>query len=402
MRKGLFFFLSTTCCFTAFADQGDQGEVALIEPDIYLLTRADSLPRENMEEVSDAYLEGYIQSLVDTHYYEHRVTVIVKDHNVTLYNLPHNDLLSNSITGFVMGVPGVKSVEVKKDVPPAEQDKLKGMEPPRVEGVWFPQSTVLFQPLIADPREPMYYVAFRGGDHIVGNVAIAVAMGDEFPIFRWRDIWTWQGDLQIGISAGIWAVFNFSDVPHKKNHEVSELINTDYLVGIPLTYAVDRWSFRLRVYHISGHLGDEFIVNHPWYINKRKNPSFEAVDFFTAYQFNRYVRGYIGPGFILHSDRSFRLQRLYIEYGFEARMFGRKIGYHRLYGTPFFALHVENWQVRHWGFDVTAKLGYELSKLQGIGRKMRIYVDYHNGYSYEGQFFKKRTQYGEVGLSWGW
>jgi hypothetical protein len=33
---------------------------------------------------------------------------------------------------------------------------------------------------------------------------------------------------------------------------------------------------------------------------------------------------------------------------------------------------------------------------------MRLYVDYHTGYSYEGQFFKKRVNYGEIGLSWGW
>lgn len=394
------FILCSLLCFSAFADQAE--EVALVEPDIYLLTRADSLPVDSMEEVSDAYLEGYIQSLVDSHYYEHRVVVIVKDHNVTLYNLPHNDLLSNSIILFVTGVPGVKSVEVKKEIAPEDAARAKRMEPPRIEGVWFPQSTVLFQPLIADPREPMYYVAYRGGDHVVGKTAIAVAMGDEFPIFRWRDIWTWQGDLQIGISAGIWAVFNFTDVPRKKNHEVSELVNTDYLVGIPLTYAVDRWSFRLRGYHISSHLGDEFIVNHPIYLCKRKNPSFEAIDFFTAYQFNRTVRGYFGPGVIVHSDSSFPMKTLYVEYGFEARMFGHKLNYHRLYGTPFFALHVENWQVRNWGFDFTAKLGYELSKMQGIGRKMRFYIDYHNGYSYEGQFFKKKTQYGEAGFSWGW
>jgi hypothetical protein len=62
---------------------------------------------------------------------------------------------------------------------------------------------------------------------------------------------------------------------------------------------------------------------------------------------------------------------------------------------------LENWQQRHWDLDMTFKLGYEVSKLQGVGRKMRIYVDYHHGFSYEGQFFNKRTQYGELGFSWG-
>jgi hypothetical protein len=95
------------------------------------------------------------------------------------------------------------------------------------------------------------------------------------------------------------------------------------------------------------------------------------------------------------------MKYLYVQYGAELRVLGTKFYYHRLYGTPFFAVHLENWQVRHWDLDATYKIGYEFSKLEGIGRKMRLYIDYHHGFSYEGQFFRKRTQYGEVGFSWG-
>ena len=62
---------------------------------------------------------------------------------------------------------------------------------------------------------------------------------------------------------------------------------------------------------------------------------------------------------------------------------------------------MENWQQQHWDLNQFYKLGYEISKMQGVGRKMRVYVEYHRGYSYEGQFFNKKTQYGQVGLSWG-
>ncbi|MBI2743508.1 MAG: DUF1207 domain-containing protein [Chlamydiales bacterium] len=407
MKKRLLTLLTSTLCLSLYADaavdevQDAPDLVAAAKVDIYALTRADSLPEGEYEEMTDTYLEGYIQALVDMHYYEQRVRVIVKDHHVYLSNLPHNDLLSNSILAFVSGVPGVKSVEVKEPSK-AELEQSKKLTEPRVGGVWFPQSTVLYPPMIADPREPMYYVAYRGADKVVGKVAAAVAMGDDFPLFRWRDVFRWHGDLQIGIQAGIWAVFNYQDVPHKSNHETSELINTDYLVGIPLSYAADRWAFRARIYHISSHLGDEFLVNHPSFLHKRKNPSFEAIDFFTSYQFSKDFRGYFGPGVIVHSDDSFPMKTFYVEYGMELRLFGKKLDYHRLYGTPFLAIHLENWQVRNWSLDTTIKAGYELSKLQGVGRKMRIYADYHQGFSYEGQFFKKRVKYYEIGLSWGW
>jgi len=185
------------------------------------------------------------------------------------------------------------------------------------------------------------------------------------------------------------------------NGTYCELFNTDYLLGLPLDYAVDRWAFRLRLYHISSHLGDEFIANHPEYVFLRVNPSFEALEFFTSCQVTRYLRLYAGPGFILHSDKTFPMDNFYVEYGGEWRFLPVRFCYQQLYGTFFLALDVQNWQVRNWDFDWTVKGGYEISKLAGIGRKIRLFAEYHDGFSYEGQFFLERTHYGQFGISWG-
>jgi hypothetical protein len=133
----------------------------------------------------------------------------------------------------------------------------------------------------------------------------------------------------------------------------------------------------------------------------RKNPSYEALELITSYQLSGHLRAYFGPGFILHSDQSFPMDNFYVKYGTELKLLGQKLYYHQLYGTPFLAIHLENWQVRDWNLDLFIQIGYELSKLQGVGRKMRLYLEYHHGYSYEGQFFLEKTQYGEIGFSWG-
>jgi hypothetical protein len=367
------------CCYSLFAESLDNELISKLDTEI--LTRADNLPVESFADAT--------------------VAVIVKDHKVLLANLPNNDLLAKSIIAFVKDLPGVKSVEVTKLSKQELEERKQYVEQPRVNGVWFPQSTVLFAPLVADPRQPTNSAALRFGDKVIGDIVAAVSLGDDFPIFRWLNVWRWQGDLQIGIEAGIWAVFNYKNIPHRRKHETCELVNTDFLVGIPLTYAFDRWSFRFRIYHISSHLGDEFLCNHHGEVKRRRNPSMEAIDFFTSYQFSSHLRGYFGPGVVFHSDQSFKIKPLYVQYGAELRILGTKFDYHRLYGTPFFAIHLENWEQRHWDLDLTMKLGYEISKLQGVGRKMRMYVDYHHGFSYEGQFFNRRTQYGEFGFSWG-
>ncbi len=393
--------LSLLCCISLFAEEGVDDGLIADSSHVFLSSRGESIPDKHIVDNTDHYLEGYLQALVDMHFYESQVIVVVKDHIVYLYNLPHNEMLSNSIVSFVKDIPGVCEVKEMQGFTCEDEEKRKRyVEQPCVDGIWFPQSTVLFAPLIANPRVINYSAAYRAGDRVVGRKAIAVSLGDDFPIFRWRNVFRWCGDMQIGIEACVWALFNFDHVPHKDG-TYCELFNTDYYLGFPLTYAVDRWSYRLRVYHISSHLGDEFICNRHHYVHDRVNPSFEAVDLFVSYQFSKNLRAYLGPGIIFHSDQSFPMKTFYVEYGAELRILGHCINYHRLYGTPFLAIDIQNWQVRDWGFDFTVKGGYEISKLAGIGRKMRIYASYHHGYSYEGQFFKERTQYGEFGFSWG-
>lgn len=358
--------------------------------------KTESAPRKHIEKEDDAYLEGYIQALVNAHYYEFDILVYVENGDVYLYHLPKNDLIKNSIIRFVSDLPEVTSVTEVSKFPENKLAKLekRGVNP-QITGIWFPQSTVLYPPMIANPRATIYSAAYRIGDDVMGTKSIAVSLGDNFPIYRWRHIFYWRGDLQLDIQAGIWSVFKMGI---HYNGEVSELVNTDYLVGVPLSYAFDKWAFRLRVYHVSSHLGDEFLVHNPGI--KRVNPSMEAIDFFLAYQVLDSLRVYIGPGWVFHSDRSYHIDPFYIEYGGEYRFLGYKSYYHKLYGTFFLTLYIRNWQVNHWQFDGTYMIGYEWSKLQGVGRKMRLFINYHNGYS-EGQFFKKRTSYTGFGLSWG-
>ena len=395
------FFCFGLLCLSALG-YGEEQEVAKMALQPFLFARADTLPIENFEDATDPYLEGYIQALVDCHYTEYRVIVSVRAHKVYLSNLPKNDLFSSSIISFVGDIPGVQSVEIEENFTAAEEAARKiYTERPEVKGVWFPQSTVLFQPLIADPREPKYSISYRFGDRVIGNSVADVSLGDDFPVFRWRDVFSVHGDTQFSIQACAWAVFDYEDVPDTWNEETCELVNTDYFLGLVQTFAFEAWSFRLRLYHISSHLGDEFLTNNSHFLCERVNPSYEAIDFFTSYQITSGIRAYIGPGVVIHSDESFKLKPLYVEYGAELRHFGKKFYYHRLYGTPFLAVHIENWQQHKWDFDIFLKLGYEWSKLQGIGRKMRVFVGYHNGFSYEGQFFNERTSYGDIGLSWG-
>lgn len=368
----------------------DQQEVAL-------LSRRDTIPEE-VQTATDPYFEGYLQALVDMHYGEYRVVVMVKQHKVWLANMPHNKMLSHSIESFVRDVPGVEDVHVLNGVPPEDEElRQKYVDRPTISGIWFPQMTELFLPLIADPRSATYSLGWRSGDHVIGVKTIGVSLGDDFPIYRWLDVF-WGGDIQVGIEAGIWSVFNMDPNPNTARGW-GELVNTDFYGGIPITFATGPWSFRLRGYHISSHLGDEYMVDHPNVV--RLNPSIEAIDFFVSYQASEAIRLFVGPGVVVHSDPTFPWKPIYIEYGAEARFWGSKFLKQRLYGTCFFAALWRNEEELDYNFDGTYRAGYEWSKLQGIGRKFRLYIGYHHGYSLEGQFQKMRTHYFEYNMNYG-
>jgi hypothetical protein len=253
-------------------------------------------------------------------------------------------------------------------------------------GIWLPEAPPLFRPFIADPRQVTYSVGWRWNDQVLEKNVIPVSFGDIFPIFRWCDIWYPRGDLEFGIEGAVWAVFD-------PLHESSPLIDADYYVGFPISYSFGTWAFRLRGYHISTHIGDEFLLNHPHF--DRRNPSIEAFDFYVSNQFTRDIRLYGGIGWLACQDDSFRVGEFYFEAGVELRLM--ELGYrdycNRLYGVPFFAMDFYYQSHFKHHINSTYAIGYEWGKVSGLRRRFRIFLEYHDGYSVEGQFSKHPTNY---------
>jgi len=253
-------------------------------------------------------------------------------------------------------------------------------------GIWLPEGPPAFRPFIADPRQVTFGVGWRFHDNTLGNNLIPVSFGDTFPIFRWIDIWCFRGDMQFEIEGAVWAIFD-------PLHDSSPLIDADYYVGFPLTYLFGDWAFRLRGYHISTHIGDEFLLDHPHF--NRRNPSIEAFDLYASYQFSRDIRLYGGLGYVACQDNSYRVGPFYAQAGVEIRFSG--LGYrdycNRLYGEPFLAMDFYYQSHFKHHMNSTYAIGYEWGKVSGIRRKFRLFLEYHDGYSVEGQFSKHPTNY---------
>ena len=262
-------------------------------------------------------------------------------------------------------------------------------------GVWLPEDPVLWKYCVADPRAPIFSVGWRFNDQVIDQNVIDVSYADNLAIYRWLNVWPWGGDLQFEIEGALWACF-------EPTLDSAPLVNADYYVAFPLTYAIDRWQFRLRGYHISSHIGDEFLLDHPHF--KRKNPSAEYLDFFISHDLTSEIKLYGGLGYVVADDPSYREKRFYQALGAEAHLhsFGFCDYRQQIYGQPFLGMWMRgNGRFKHH-VDMTYVAGYEFGKLSGLQRKVRFYLEYHNGYSVEGQFSRFADSYLSLRFAYAW
>lgn len=353
---------------------------------------------------SDDTLEGYIQGLIASNYNEECVGVAVHEGCVYLWNLPHNCLVRESIISYVRDMTCVCGVTVCKEPPPGLPGRHPCCDCGRCKGIWFPQRYLLFQTLVGQPRQVVFGAGWRFHDDTFNHSVASTSFGDVFPIYRWRNVWPWCGDLEITIEASVWSVFEWLKENRTVQGDAVALVNSDYYVAIPLSYAVNQWAFRFRLYHISSHLGDEFIILQQQ-LNPnfcRLNPSFEAVDFYASYYCGSFLRLYIGAGYRFDSNESYFLKPGYMEWGLELRAYGRKCLRDRLILQPYFAIDFLSSQHHDWDLDQNYVLGIECSKLARVGRKVRLYGLYHKGRALEGQFDFLHTDYLSINLSYGY
>jgi hypothetical protein len=327
----------------------------------------------------NSYLSAYLQGIIDAEFPQSGTAVSVGHGQVSLQNLPADQAEQDRI---------IRSV--RKVV--SQEKKTTTKSDSQVTGSWFPESAVLYPTQLANPLRVCFSGGLRLHDSVAGQVSTPVTFGDELPLYRWDnfEFTKMKGKLQLDVEGAIFAIFN-------QTRPSSPLINADYYVGVPLSFASGRWAHRARIYHISSHLGDEYMKRR--HHAKRLNKSFEALDLCTSYFITDQIRVYGGVGVIGHSDSEMHLKPLYAMYGLEVH--AGRVEWKDTYGTPYIAMHFQNYQDCGYQMDSNFAIGYEWGKLNGLGKKLRVALEYHNGHCGEGQFSRKHSDYIQAVVSWG-
>jgi Protein of unknown function (DUF1207) len=256
--------------------------------------------------------------------------------------------------------------------------------------VGFPQDSI-FCPLLADPKEPRTFVSllegtFRRLNDPAGKrtTIVSVGIADTVGLVRWNGSEAGDG-VQLDVVGAVFAQFDFN-APSK------DLINADYTLELPLTFRKGGFSTRVRLYHQSSHLGDEFLLRDVTF--PRENLSFESIEALASQEIHA-LRLYGGAERLLRRDPDTLPASLY-HAGIELRS-GRK-GPAQLVA----AVDAKTTELYNWSPAISGRAGVELEKSGPSGHPSRfvtILLELYSGPSPYGQFFQDDIKYIGAGIN---
>ena len=251
----------------------------------------------------------------------------------------------------------------------------------------------VFCPILADPKGQRSFVSYLretgdDGDMDLGSVGIS----DAFGLLRVGGSKAGNG-FQISIAGSVFAQFDLDASSY-------DLINADYMIGLPITMRSGPFSMRLRLYHQSSHLGDEFLLreNNPTF--ERENISFEAADMIISLDGGP-IRLYGGGEYLLRREPS-DLERYVAHGGLELRparrlaRFGSVAGVRFVAGGDFKASQEQDWKPA-----VSVRTGLEFDRPRDTdppGRRWGLLFEAYKGPSPYGQFFRRNVEYYGAGI----
>ncbi len=186
----------------------------------------------------------------------------------------------------------------------------------------------------------------------------------------------WQLDLE-------GAAFPRLDLDHDE-----DLISVDFRAGVPLTFGRGPVQVKLAAYHLSSHLGDEFMLRFPEY--PRINYSRDAIVLGGSYYVTDELRLYAEAEWAWYTDGGTKPWEF--QFGLD---YGPVWSWRSRCGAPFVALNGQLRDEVDYGGDFIVQAGWQW---RGDSNHLfRVGVQYFTGKSDQFQFFRRNEE--KVGIA---
>ena len=161
-----------------------------------------------------------------------------------------------------------------------------------------------------------------------------------------------------------------------------DVLGTDYRAGLPLTYGIGIHRWKFSYYHLSSHVGDEFLLKNPGF--PRQNFARDVLVLGYSVYPTPDLRLYAEAGWAFVSDVS---EPWEFQFGLDYAP-GYPTGFR---GAPFFAVNGHLREEVDFGGNLTAQAGWAWRSDIG-GHLLRLGVHYYNGHSSQFSYFGEHEE----------
>lgn len=242
------------------------------------------------------------------------------------------------------------------------------------------------------PKESLYpfYLADPKASRMAGQWIEATddgtlldgTLGGRFGLFRYVD--ATPGPFKRGIQADIEGSAQVR-LDMDREHDVRSV---DFRAGVPIAVSFGRFQTRFGYYHLSSHVGDEFLIRLPAF--DRLNYSRDVLFLGGAYWLNESTRVYGEAGWAFYYDVC---EPWEFTFGIESAP-RRATG---LRGAPFYAINSRLQEEVDYGGSLTAQVGWAWRSAYNTGL-LRTGLHYFNGKSNQFSFFDDHEELIGAGL----
>lgn len=245
----------------------------------------------------------------------------------------------------------------------------------------------LFEPITLDPIEAQASVSVLPGYWLDGTKyngsIVPFTFGLRKPVFRWTKSAERSSEVSFDVAS-----FTQFEVYHDpvQNKQRRQLMNTDYRLSFLYNVKVRHHSWRFRLYHLSSHLGDDYLIRNQinYYLPNPVN--YEVVDVTYNHERNG-LRKYVGVGIGLRKPEE--RKRLSAEAGF----FYRKpsTAFARLAG----GVDLKVWQQTDFRPGIKAGIGLELGR---TANNLTFLLEGYTGFRPYSVYERQKTRWFGIGV----
>ncbi|MBC8156422.1 MAG: DUF1207 domain-containing protein [Bacteroidetes bacterium] len=213
----------------------------------------------------------------------------------------------------------------------------------------------LFAPILLDPLEAQTYVsvlpAFRTDGRNYPGTIVPFEFGFCKPFFRWTKFQGRASELSLDVASYTQFEVYYDDT---RKTQRRQLINTDYKFSVIYNLLRNNHVWRFRFYHISSHLGDDFLFRNSIQTYTSNSVNYELVDITYSRTLNN-TRIYSGVGFVLRKAEERKLLSGHAGFYYRNPKQTRFI-------RPVGGLDLKVWQQTDFRPGIKAAVGIEMGK----------------------------------------